>query len=149
MLNPERLVPEQLDGYHARDLARFVACYADDVQLFSPPAAEPAMLGKAALSAHYAAKRFNLPQLHAELVNRMVLGNKVVDHERISGVRAEPFDAGVVFEVKFEAEFGVNSALISKVWFFSADRSAPANPATRHAESTAAARTPPTRHRPA
>ena len=124
-MNAERPVQEQLDAYNARDLARFVACYADDVQLFRPPTADPVLVGKAALSAHYAANRFNLPKLHAELVNRMVLGNKVVDHERISGVREEPFDAVVVFEVRFEVEFGVTSevsgALISKVWFFNAD----------------------------
>ena len=121
MLNAERPVQEQLDAYNARDLARFVACYADDVQLFRPPAAEPVMVGKAALSAHYAANRFNLPKLHAELVNRMVLGNKVVDHERISGVREKPFDAAVVFEVRLETKTEVSSTLISKVWFFNAD----------------------------
>ena len=124
-MNAERPVQEQLDAYNARDLARFVACYADDVQLFRPPAAAPVLVGKAALSAHYAANRFNLPKLHAELVNRMVLGNKVVDHERISGVHEEPFGAVVVFEVRFEVEFGVTSevsgALINKVWFFNAD----------------------------
>ena len=111
-MNPELPVQGQLDAYNARDLARFVACYADDVQLFRPPVAEAVMVGKAALAAHYAANRFNLPQLHAELVNRMVFGNKVVDHERISGVRDHPYEAAVVFEVK--------DALISKVWFFDA-----------------------------
>ena len=111
-MNPEVPVQAQLDAYNARDLARFVACYADDVLLFRPPASGPVMVGKAALAAHYAAHRFNLPKLHAELINRMVLGNKVVDHERICGVRDEPFEAAVVFEV--------SGALISKVWFFDA-----------------------------
>ena len=111
-MNPELPVQRQLDAYNAHDLERFVACYADEVQLFRPPAGEPWMVGKAALAAHYAANRFNLPQLHAELVNRRVLGNKVMDHERISGVRDEPFDAALVFEVK--------GALITKVRFFDA-----------------------------
>lgn len=111
-MNPELVVQRQLDAYNARDLARFVACYADDVQLFRPPAPEAVMVGKAALAAHYATHRFNLPQLHAQLVNRMVFGNKVVDHERIRGVRDEPYEAAVVFEVK--------DTLISKVWFFDA-----------------------------
>ena len=35
-----------------------------------------------------AAQRFSHVGLHAALANRMVLGNKVIDHERISGVRA-------------------------------------------------------------
>ena len=114
MLNAERPVQGQLDAYNARDLARFVACYADDVQLFRPPAAEPVMVGKAALSAHYAANRFNLPKLHAELVNRMVLGNKVIDHEHIVGIGDALMDAAVVFEVN-------QQGLICKVWFFSPD----------------------------
>ena len=64
-----------------------------------------------------------MPMLNAE--RRVQEGNKVVDHERISGVRAKPFDAAVVFEVRFEVKSEVKSevsrALISKVWFFNAD----------------------------
>jgi hypothetical protein len=74
-MDPALPVQAQLDAYNARDLERFVACYADDVQLYRPPAAEPVLQGKAAMAAHYAAHRFKLPLLHAELVNRMVLGN--------------------------------------------------------------------------
>jgi hypothetical protein len=42
----------------------------------------------------------------------MAFGNKVVDHERVFGLRAEPFEAVAVYEV--------NSELIERVWFFSA-----------------------------
>jgi hypothetical protein len=111
-MDPALPVQAQLDAYNARDLERFVACYADDVQLYRPPAAEPVLQGKAAMAAHYAAHRFKLPLLHAELVNRMVLGNKVIDHERITGLAAQPVEAAVVFEV--------NAGLIDKVWFFNA-----------------------------
>lgn len=109
----EWVVQRQLDAYNARLLEPFVACYADDVECFRPPLAEPVLQGRAALAAHYAANRFNLPHLHAELVSRMVLGNKVVDHERITGVRDQPFDAAVVFEVQ--------GGLICRVWFFNED----------------------------
>lgn len=106
-------VQAQLDAYNARQLAPFVACYTEDVECFRPPQAEPVLSGRAALAAHYAANRFNLPQLHAELVSRMVLGNKVVDHERITGVRPQPFEAAVVYEVQ--------GGLIRRVWFFNED----------------------------
>ena len=112
-MNAAEPVQRQLDAYNDHDLARFVACYSDDVQLFRPPQAEPVMNGKAAMAAYYAEHRFSLPNLHAELLNRMVLGNKVVDHERITGLREQPVQAAVVFEV--------TGALISKVWFFNAD----------------------------
>ena len=113
-MNPADLVQRQLDAYNARDLQAFVACYSDDVQVYRPPAADAAMTGSAALAAFYAEHRFNLPHLHAELLNRMVLGNKVVDHERVSGVREQPFEAAVVYEA--------DGAHIRRVWFFNADR---------------------------
>jgi uncharacterized glyoxalase superfamily protein PhnB len=106
----EQVVQRQLEAYNDRHLERFIATYADDVQVFRPPAAEPAIVGKAALAAHYAGKRFNLPGLHAHIVSRLVMGNKVVDHERITGVREQPFEAMAVYEV-------VDGA-IRTVWFF-------------------------------
>ena len=113
-MNPEPVVQRQLDAYNAHDLARFVAQYSDDVQLFRPPEPLPVLNGKAAMAEHYATHRFNLPGLHAALVNRMVLGNKVIDHEHITGMGSAPVDAAVVFEVNPQG-------LICKVWFFGPD----------------------------
>jgi hypothetical protein len=108
------VVQRQLDAYNARDLTRFVACYAQDVQVYRPPSTQPALSGRQALSDHYAANRFNLPALRAELLCRMVVGNKVIDHERVFGVKDQPFDAAVVYEVDAKG-------LIAAVWFFNAD----------------------------
>lgn len=110
---PESIVQAQLDAYNARDLARFTACYAPDVRVYRPPQPEPVLAGREALAAHYAKNRFNLPSLHADLVNRMVLGRKVIDHERIHGVREAPFEAAAVYEVGADG-------LIATVWFFEA-----------------------------
>ena len=49
-MSAEAVVQRQLDAYNARDLARFVACYAEDVELFRPPAAAPFIVGRAALA---------------------------------------------------------------------------------------------------
>lgn len=95
----EAAVQRQLDAYNARDLERFVAEFSPQVRVFRPPAAEPAIEGIDALRAFYAAERFNRPALHAELLGRMVIGNKVIDHERISGVRDAPFEMVVVYQV--------------------------------------------------
>jgi hypothetical protein len=109
----EAVVQEQLDAYNARDLARFVAVYSDDVRLYRLPASEPVLVGKTALGELYATQRFNLPDLHAELVNRMVFGNKVIDHERISGVRDAPFEVAAVYEVV--------DGLIRTAWFYASE----------------------------
>ncbi len=112
-MTPEAVVQRQLEAYNARDLARFLAEYADDVRIYRPPATEPAFAGKEALAAFYATQRFNLPGLNATIVNRMVFGNKVIDHERIVGVRETPLDVAAVYEVV--------GGRIRMAWFYSAD----------------------------
>jgi hypothetical protein len=98
-MSAEAIVQRQLEAYNARDLERFLAEFADDVRVYRPPAAEPAISGKQAFGEFYARERFNRPTLHAELLNRMVLGNKIIDHERITGVRDEPFEMAVAYQV--------------------------------------------------
>jgi len=107
------VVQRQVDAYNARDLERFLAEFSDAVQVYRPPAAEAAISGKAQLAEYYAAHRFNLPGLRAEILNRIVLGPRVIDHERIHGVRDAPFEAAAVYEVV--------DGLIRTVWFFAAD----------------------------
>jgi hypothetical protein len=110
--NPEAVVQRQLVAYNARDLERFLAGYSDDVRLYRPPATDPAIAGKAAFADFYATQRFNRAGLHADVLNRMVLGNKVIDHERIFGVGEEPFEVAIVYEVSDER--------IRHVWVFPA-----------------------------
>ena len=109
-MNPADPVQRQLEAYNARDLERFVAEYSDDVQVFKPPATEPVLAGKAAFAAHYAGKRFNLPNLHATVVARMVSGNTVVDHEQVVGLEAEVVEAIAVYRVDGDR--------ITTVWFY-------------------------------
>jgi hypothetical protein len=67
--------------------------------VFRPPASEPAISGKAALADYYANNRFNLPGLRADIVGRLAFGNFVIDHERIHGVRDQPFEVAAAYEV--------------------------------------------------
>ncbi|HEY8973254.1 MAG TPA: nuclear transport factor 2 family protein [Burkholderiaceae bacterium] len=109
-MNPADPVQRQLEAYNARDLARFVAEYSDDVQVYKPPAAKPVLSGKAAFAAHYASNRFNLPGLHATVVARMVSGNTVVDHEHVAGLKD-----GIVEAI---AVYRVDGGRITTVWFY-------------------------------
>jgi hypothetical protein len=111
-MSPEAVVQHQLDAYNERSLERFVALYDEGVRVFRPPAPAPTMVGRAALADFYATQRFNLPHLHAQLVNRIVLGNKVIDHERVTGVGESAFEVAAVYEVV--------DGLIRTVWFYSA-----------------------------
>ena len=109
-MNPADPVQRQLDAYNAHDLARFVAEYSDDVQVFVPPATEPVLAGKEDFSAHYAANRFNLPDLRATVLTRIVSGNTVVDHEHVVGLGDGLIEAIAVYRVE--------DGLIKTVWFY-------------------------------
>ena len=109
-MNPEHCVQRQLDAYNAHDLERFVTEYHDDVKVYRPPATEPVVSGKKAFGQHYAKNRFTLPNLHARLVNRIVCGNTVVDHEDITGLPEGDRSAIAVYDVVENR--------IRTVWFF-------------------------------
>lgn len=106
----EAAVQRQLDAYNDHDLERFIAEYTEDVRVFRLPAPEPVLSGKQALADHYARNRFSVPGLHAELLNRMVSGHIVVDHERVTGLPGGELEAVAVYEVV--------DARIRSVWFF-------------------------------
>ncbi len=111
-MTPEQAVQHQLEAYNAHDLERFLHVYAEDVKVYRPPATEPSMAGKAVLAQYYGTQRFTLPGLRAELVKRIALGDKVIDHERVFGVGDKPFEVAAVYHV--------TDGLIRSVWFFPA-----------------------------
>lgn len=79
---PEAVVQRQLDAYNAKDLQALLACYADDAELLDFPD-KPLECGREALHARYL-QRLAEPDLHARLVHRAVVGNRVVDHEVVT-----------------------------------------------------------------
>jgi hypothetical protein len=81
-LPPEAVVQRQLDAYNARDLDTLLAIYDDGAELFEHPSKLLAR-GSAALRERFHA-RFQEPNLHARLVNRITCGSTVIDHERVT-----------------------------------------------------------------
>ncbi|GAC1604136.1 MAG: nuclear transport factor 2 family protein [Ramlibacter sp.] len=110
--DPASFAQRQLDAYNARDLAQFIAQYTDDVVVFKLQETEPILRGKHSFADYYAKNRFNLLELHARLINRMVFGNKVIDQEYVTGVPGAPLEVAAIYEV---TPVGIN-----KVWFVSA-----------------------------
>jgi hypothetical protein len=109
-MGPSSVVQRQLDAYNSHDLPAFLATYSEDVVLYRVPATTPAIRGKQQLSDFYRTSRFNLPNLHAELLHRTVVGDKIIDHEKISGLRSQPVEA--------VAAYVVREGLIQSVWLF-------------------------------
>jgi hypothetical protein len=107
--DPEAIVQAQLEAYNAHDIDAFMATYADDAQLFEHPAKLLAA-GSAQLRERYAA-RFKEPNLRAIVAKRIVMGNLVIDHERVT--RTFPEGPGLVEAV---AIYETQGGKIVKVW---------------------------------
>lgn len=108
--HPVDIVQRQLEAYNAHDVDAFCACFAEDVRTWRMPDTSPAIEGKAALRTFYAEHRFAIPSLRAELLARMTLGDKVIDHERVHGLHPEPSEVAAIYRVA--------DGLIADVWFF-------------------------------
>ena len=78
----EALVQRQLDAYNARDIGALMATYAADARQFEYPAKLLAA-GADAIRERFAI-RFAEPNLYAALLDRVVMGNVVIDHERVT-----------------------------------------------------------------
>jgi hypothetical protein len=80
--DPARVVQRQLDAYNARDIDALLATYASDAKQYE--------LGGALLARGHDEMRprfllrFAEPDLHAHLVQRMVAGHLVIDHEIVT-----------------------------------------------------------------
>jgi len=107
--DPEAIVQAQLEAYNAHDIDAFVATYADDAQIFEHPAKLLAA-GPAQLRERYTA-RFKEPNLRAVVAKRIIMGNMVIDHERVT--RTFPEGPGMLEAV---AIYEVQSGKIAKVW---------------------------------
>ena len=96
-------IQQQVDAYNARDLERFLACYAPEV-VVENAAGERMMEGHAGMRAVYAPLFANSPDLHAEVVTRITVGEFVVDEERVRGLNLPGFPpemhAAVVYQVR-------------------------------------------------
>lgn len=78
----EALVQRQLDAYNDKNIDGWLSTYAKDAKQFS-------LHGECLATGHEEmcqriAVRFAEPDLHARLLNRVVMGNVVVDHEVIT-----------------------------------------------------------------
>ncbi|MDP5168790.1 MAG: amidohydrolase family protein [Bacteroidia bacterium] len=107
--DPESMAQRQLNAYNARNLEAFVACYSEEVEVYQFPDQLQGK-GRAYLREGYGPMFENTPGLHCELVNRITVGNKVIDQEKVRRFgEGRILDAVAIYEVK--------QGLISKVYF--------------------------------
>lgn len=80
------LAQMQVNAYNARNLDAFLYPYADDVKIYDF-GGKLIMEGKEQMHSRYKALFEDSPDLHCRIVNRMVLGNTVIDQETVTGFR--------------------------------------------------------------
>jgi hypothetical protein len=81
----EEVVERQLKAYNQRDLKAFLETFADTATLYRLGQPLPVANGKEELAKLYGAMFEKSPGLNSTLLSRTVIGNKVFDHERITG----------------------------------------------------------------
>ncbi len=100
-MNPEDIVQKQLDAYNSRNLEVFLACYTEDVEVYNFRESEPMIRGIEACKKIYANVFDSSPELKATIDNRIILGNKVVDHEKVTGMKGvDLIEVVAIYEVK-------------------------------------------------
>jgi len=82
-------VQQQLDAYNAGDIEAFLEPYSDNVKIYNHPS-DLIMSGKKVMRERYGKKFAALPDLQCTLLNRMVLGNVVIDQEYVIQRKGEP-----------------------------------------------------------
>lgn len=104
----EDVVQKQIEYYNNGDLEGFASTYSDDITVYTFPDNTITLQGKDQLIARYT-ETFK-KKMHAEIRNRSVVGNKVIDWEfATNGLTGETVCLMAIYEVR--------DNLISKVWF--------------------------------
>jgi hypothetical protein len=95
---PEMLIQRQLNAYNARNIDAFLATYSDNIKLYNFP---DSLIGKdkEKIREVYANMFKNVTSLHCEIVDRIKLGNTVIDHERVK-FNDKIINAIAIYEVK-------------------------------------------------
>ena len=90
----------QLDAYNRQDLDAHCAFYADDVVVADLNGAEN-VRGIAAYRARYEKMFTDFPENRADLVGRIIVGDTVIDHERVARApTGDTFDVAAIYTIR-------------------------------------------------
>lgn len=105
----EAPVDRQLAAYNDHDVDAFVEPYGEDIRICNFPD-EILCEGKSRLREMYEGIFARAPAIHARLVNRILIQNKVIDEEYVTHRAGKP-------DMRAVAIYEVEDKLIRKVFF--------------------------------
>jgi hypothetical protein len=98
-LTPEQLADLQLKGYNERNIDLFLQAYSDSVKVFDFPHTL-SYKGKETMRKNYSGMFSKMLDLHCTLKSRIVLGNTVIDEERVVFSKEQPvFEAIAIYKM--------------------------------------------------
>lgn len=102
-MTPESTIQTQVQGYNTRNIELFASAHAEDVELYNFGEAEPFCVGNAKLREIYGAIFQDSPNLHTEIINRIVMGSTIMDHEIVTGRKGvDKLELVAIYEVENE-----------------------------------------------
>ena len=103
-MTPEEVVQKQLESYNNRDIEGFMSVIDQNVSMYDFSTMELTLEGFKECKKVYSALFKASPELHSKILTRTVIGNKVIDHEYITGRKGSdtPIELVLIYEVNLE-----------------------------------------------
>ncbi|MBC8755670.1 amidohydrolase family protein [Kordia sp. YSTF-M3] len=107
--SPENVVQRQVNAYNLRNLDAFLENFSEDIEIYYFPNTLD-IKGKEAYRKIFSNYFKKFPDLHCEILNRTVLGNTIIDHERVLRVKGGNYTEVI-------AIYKIENEKIAKVYF--------------------------------
>lgn len=103
-MTPEQVVEKSMESYNHRDIDGFMSVVDPHISFHNFSDGSTTIQGAAACKTLYSALFAASPNLHSIVLNRTIFGNKVIDHESITGRNGldEIIELVLIYEVKNE-----------------------------------------------
>ena len=100
-MSPESVIQKQVESYNRRNLSDFLNCHHPEVQLYNFSEPVPFAVGIPSVRKIYQTVFDSSPNLHTEILHRMVLNNTVIDHEIVTGrTGVERLEIIAIYEIE-------------------------------------------------
>ncbi len=103
-MTPEQVVQKSMEGYNNRDINAFMAVMDANVSVHNFSDGEITIQGAATCEEVYSELFKASPNLNSKILTRTVFGNKIIDHEYITGRNSsdQAIELVLIYEVKNE-----------------------------------------------
>lgn len=109
-MTPEEVVQKQMERYNIRDINGFMSVIAENITVHDFSTGKITLDGYDVCKNFYAVLFEASPKLHSTILTRTAFGNKVIDHESITGRNGndEVLELVLIYEVENEKIFKIS-----------------------------------------